>query len=366
MTQERNTPNFPKADWKQNELEWLEACPICFSSRSQPLHTGIEDFIFSAASGKWNLIKCNACSGIYLNPRPTRKTIGRAYSNYYTHSASASENQPLSSLQWIRRATANGYRNRLYGTKLHPSLGHVGSAAAFFSRRFRNAIETEAAGLVGVRPTKRGVSAILDVGCGSGLTLKRARDAGWRVMGIEPDPNAVIAAAENGVEIIASDVTELSQQFNGTFERILLNHVIEHVHDPLAMLKRCKELLLPSGSLWLETPNSASVGHEEFGLDWRGLEPPRHLFIFELTSIERLLKEAGFTRISVSEPRDVIRYMFERSLYIRNMRRESAGGEASNTSNHPALSLEDLIKENRERVSAHPNQSEFITLEATA
>jgi hypothetical protein len=104
------------AHWEPHELEWLDACPVC-NSRNSVLHQGLQDYILMAAGGQWRLMSCSACSCAFLNLRPTATTIGRA---------------------------------------------------------FRNAIKGEAPGLVRIRPKQAGQSLILDVGCGSGLSLLRA------------------------------------------------------------------------------------------------------------------------------------------------------------------------------------------------
>ena len=355
---------LPLARWEEDELELLEGCPVCESQNSQTLHDGLVDYIFAAADGRWKLLLCMDCNCSYLNPRPNSKTIGRAYSTYYTHRALEDQTEALTGIRWMRRALANGYRNHLYGTKLRPSLGQFGNCTAVLSRRFRNAIETEAAGISGVRPTIPGVSTILDIGCGSGLALSRARDAGWRVMGIEPDPSAAQSAAALGVEIVASDLSGLPVRFDGTFERILLNHVIEHVHDSLSMLLRCKELLAPGGELWLETPNLASSGHEEFGIDWRGLEPPRHLVIFESSSLQFLLAKAGFNKINLLKPRDVLNYMFERSSYIRRQRTGQISFDASAAKDDSYRTLSQMVRKASSKIDEQPSRSEFITLTA--
>lgn len=44
----------------------------------------------------------------------------------------------------------------------------------------------------------------------------------------------------------------------------------------------------------LITPNSHSLGHKLFGVNWRGLEAPRHLFVYNKKSIRNLMVECGF------------------------------------------------------------------------
>lgn len=355
------------AQWAPHELEHLQGCPACGSRKSTPLYVDLQDHIFSTAAGQWQLISCEHCTCAFLNPRPTPATIGRAYATYYTHVAPSPGSGSLTVRAWLRRALANGYRNTIYATRLWPSLGLLGPATARLSRAFRNAIQSEAPGLVGIRPSKPGESLILDVGCGSGLSLLRARDAGWRVMGIEPDATAAKAAQSRGVDIVESQLDDLPSTFNGRFERVMLSHVIEHVHDPLAMLQRCKELLTSDGVLWLETPNLSSAGHAEFGADWRGLEPPRHLVLFSSHALTALLRRAGFVNIEYSEPRDVWAYMFVNSLRTRQKRLVDAkrlGASPEHRSSVTPKTASQRVREAPALAAEDPDRSEFLTLTA--
>jgi len=48
-------------------------------------------------------------------------------------------------------------------------------------------------------------------------------------------------------------------------------------------------VLRPGGRLVIYTPNAESLGHQWFGKDWRGLEPPRHPFVFSPQSLRAML-----------------------------------------------------------------------------
>jgi 2-polyprenyl-3-methyl-5-hydroxy-6-metoxy-1,4-benzoquinol methylase len=158
-------------------------------------------------------------------------------------------------------------------------------------------------------------------------------------MGIEPDEEAVRAGNARGVKIVAHHLYELPASFDGTFERIMLSHVIEHVRDPIAMLSRCRQLLAPGGTLWLETLNLSGVGHEERGADWRGLEPPRHL--------ERSV-ETQQRRLRLTVPAAVTS--------------ASAAVPASDESE----TLQQRLQRPRDIVEKNLERAEFLTLTATA
>jgi SAM-dependent methyltransferase len=120
-----------------------------------------------------------------------------------------------------------------------------------------------------------------------------ARTCGWDVVGLDPDPKAVANAARQRLTVYEGGIEYFAGQTH-LFNVITLNHVIEHVYDPVKVLKACHALLKPGGQLWLETPNIDSFGHARFQQNWRGLETPRHLVLFNRHSLGQALVSAGF------------------------------------------------------------------------
>jgi 2-polyprenyl-3-methyl-5-hydroxy-6-metoxy-1,4-benzoquinol methylase len=78
------------------------------------------------------------------------------------------------------------------------------------------------------------------------------------------------------------------------FDVITMSHVIEHVHDPVALLKECHRILKPGGSLIAVTPNANAYGHHRFRSNWMPLEPPRHLHLFSPPTLRQIARLAGF------------------------------------------------------------------------
>lgn len=81
------------------------------------------------------------------------------------------------------------------------------------------------------------------------------------------------------------------------FDVIIMNHVIEHLNDPIEVLEQCHALLKPGGQLWIETPNIDSFDYGRYKHNWRGLVAPRHLVLFNQRSLSEALKRTGFTAL---------------------------------------------------------------------
>jgi 2-polyprenyl-3-methyl-5-hydroxy-6-metoxy-1,4-benzoquinol methylase len=257
------------------------------------LHADLEDRAFGVAPGRWSLFRCAGCGSAWLDPRPTRSTVGHAYESYYTHEA---EDHPL-----VRRKGAvrtfvhdalNGYRNARYGLGRTPAM-KIGRWLVPLIPSLRAAVDAECRHLPKL-PDDGG--RLLDIGFGNGGFLQLASQIGWRAEGIDFDPGAVDAARSRGLDVRCVSVDDLAQE-QGPYDIITISHVIEHVYDPPALLCAIYRLLRPGGLLWVDTPNLDSLGHSRFGRDWRGLEPPRHLSLFCVDSLQTALKQAGFTEI---------------------------------------------------------------------
>ena len=168
--------------------------------------------------------------------------------------------------------------------------------------------------------------ALVDVGCGAGAFLARMRDLGWSVAGVDLDPAAVRQARALGLEVHEGDLASAAHRDN-RFDAVTLRHVVEHVANPMALLRECWRVLKPGGVLSAVTPNADSLGHRLFGADWRGLEPPRHLQVFTVPSLGALVARAGFQSVrcrSIAHARDIL----QESWLLRRGERPGGGRRA--------------------------------------
>lgn len=336
--------------WPAEGLETVEACPVCGHTARTLLHESLVDNTFRTARGRWTMWHCATCRSGYLSPRPTAATIHEAYQAYYTHKAAAGADTRRVPLQGLRRQLANGYSNWRYGSRLEPA-SRWGPLAALLLPSRRTAVARELRHLPRL-PAVGG--ALLDVGCGDGSFLAHAQRCGWQVLGLEPDPKAAQQARKGGVKVIGGGLERLAGQAEA-FEAITMSHVIEHVHDANDVLRTCYRLLKPGGQLWIETPNVDALGHRVFGVNWRGLEAPRHLVVFSARALSSALRRAGFaapTALPSPSPR---RWMFERSLAMSMRRRPDEGLVLT-----PGLKRQVIWADLCERL--RPDAREFLTV----
>ncbi len=143
---------------------------------------------------------------------------------------------------------------------------------------------------------------ILDVGCGEGLLGRRLLLNGAReVTGIELSPGVCDRAEENLTHVICGDIENLDLEFKKEyFDCIIFADVLEHLKDPLAVIKKCREVLSDSGCIVASIPNVGYYGvinmlaHGRWIYEEHGILDKTHLRFFTRKEIEVLLRSAGF------------------------------------------------------------------------
>lgn len=316
-----NRANDPKTDmspiwdkpWPTTELQDVPLCPVCECSKRIVLRDGLVDNVFFVAQGRWVLYQCARCKTAYLNPRPDVGSIAKAYGTYYTHKAAGGTRVNTDQLNWLRRLqrrVANGYVNARYGTYRQPA-----SCLGWFILKplpkVRQKLDFEFRHLPKPRPNQR----LLDAGCGNGSFMSSAAEAGWKVSGVDPDPQAVATAKGLGLDVRQGSI-KVFEDLASCFDVVTLSHVIEHVHDPKALIRDIYRLLRPGGTFFIETPNIDSVGSRIYKQHWRGVEAPRHLVLFNHKSLRDLLLEVGFEVVKSVSRGYVSRGIFQQSANI--------------------------------------------------
>lgn len=119
----------------------------------------------------------------------------------------------------------------------------------------------------------------LDVGCGAGGYLLAAAGLGWRATGIEPSDTHSAVGRALGLDIRRGyfDASSLSC---GSYDFVLLSHVIEHIYHPRAFIDGLMKVTRPGGLLVVITPNVESFASVLAGANWAMYKPIDHVSMF--------------------------------------------------------------------------------------
>lgn len=142
---------------------------------------------------------------------------------------------------------------------------------------------------------------LLDHGCGDGSFLLRAaeRMPGRKLFGYEIGRDRQVTELAGGqVTIVKGSDADLCDVLPGC-RLITMNHVIEHLPDPMHTLSLLCERLLPGGTLEGQTPAANSLEHRVFGTRWSGYHAPRHTVVFSPAGLTKLLERAGLEQVEV-------------------------------------------------------------------
>lgn len=145
---------------------------------------------------------------------------------------------------------------------------------------------------------------VLELGCAAGaMTAVLARHYGCRVIGVEMDQGAALAAAPyaESVHIASLEDAQWHAPLVGQrFDTVLAADVLEHLHDPAACLQQLHSLLEDDGRLVVSVPNIAHGGViasllcGQFEYQEVGLLDRTHVHFFTSASLRHMLQENGF------------------------------------------------------------------------
>ena len=143
---------------------------------------------------------------------------------------------------------------------------------------------------------------VLDVGCSEGILSKRLKQNRCDVVGIEINQEAAQKAESFCHELIMGDVESihLNKDYENYFDIIIFADILEHLKEPLDILKRFKKYLKDDGFIIISLPNISNwkiriqllfgrFEYQEYGILDNG-----HLRFFNRKSAEKIVNDAGF------------------------------------------------------------------------
>lgn len=138
---------------------------------------------------------------------------------------------------------------------------------------------------------------ILDIGCFTGEFLEVLAEKGADVYGVELQSDAVAIARKKLPNRIFEVDLNSEEPPKDKFDVITLLGLIEHVHNPVELLKKTAKSLKKGGMIMIQTPDSSSFLAKTMKKYWPPYAPVEHIHLFSRKALEKLLTDLGFSDI---------------------------------------------------------------------
>jgi 2-polyprenyl-3-methyl-5-hydroxy-6-metoxy-1,4-benzoquinol methylase len=238
------------------ELEAAD-CPLCGSVPAARVLSGRD--LLHDLPGEYTVVECSGCGLLRTNPRPTPETIGYYYPLDY-----------------------GPYLGTVVGSQAESGL------VAKLVTLGKQIMQTKVVAIPVMAPGR-----LLEIGCASGSYLHAMAAQGWQVEGIEFSPEAAASARKLGYRVDAGAVETIERE-DAEFDLIAGWMVLEHLHQPLTVLRKLRQWVKPQGKLAISVPNAGSIERRLFGASWYALQLPNHLYHYDPASIRKLMAAAGW------------------------------------------------------------------------
>ena len=126
----------------------------------------------------------------------------------------------------------------------------------------------------------------------SGQVRSGLRGAQWETWGVDPSESAKVAG-KKGHKIIRGFFETVSLP-NGFFDLVILNHTLEHMDNPVQVLKKVHRILKKDGLVYVDVPNFGSLSSKILGKHWPYLVPEEHKHQFTKKALVQILEKSGF------------------------------------------------------------------------
>ena len=233
----------------------VKECPIC----------NLKDAAFFSQRDKYIFLKCDNCNLVFMDPLPNAKELT---DNFYSKESG-----------YHAKAVKNLKEIKKYGKKFTKVIDGL--------TRFKVA------------------GNLLDVGCANGEFLFLAKKHGFDVQGAEANAYTADIAMNNGLTVFNGTLQEARFE-DHYFSVIYLGDIIEHVTDPVALIKECKRILKKEGIFVVSTPNAdcfwvlaTQYICRWFVFPWSVLHPPYHLYLFSADNLRKLMNILDFKVLKV-------------------------------------------------------------------
>lgn len=240
-----------------------------YKFRKNPCLCGAQDSTTLATKDRYGLsvttVLCNACGIVRTDPYYTEETLADFYSNEYR-----------------KLYTGNTIADERFFSN-QQSFGAV--IYEFLSEKvFGGEIKNKK---------------VFEIGCGAGGILETFREHGNDVYGCDYGEDYLAFGKEKGLRLVAGGSETLAQF--GKADIVILNHTLEHMTKIEEELKKIRDLLSPSGVLYIALPGIFHLHDDYRGKFTTGYLQNAHVWYFTLKTLSSTLAKFGFKLIAGNE-----------------------------------------------------------------
>lgn len=224
----------------------MPGCPICEDASSKKFRCKVN----LVAGTEYDLVECPRCGVVYFEPMPTVPELAAFYSgSYYDFDRSREEGKGMAFARRLSRLKRSGK--------------------------------------------------FLDVGCATGFFINGIRKhSTWEVYGTDFGESAVRYARETlGLDVVQGDLADAGFP-DAHFDYVHVNNVLEHVLNPVSLLKECRRIVKPDGIFFLSVPNGFNDCLDLIQFWTEERTPARskngHIFFFPARTLLMLFGQMGF------------------------------------------------------------------------
>lgn len=241
-------------NWNEKELDlkWINICPICKGMQLKIIHK--VRTINPNSDLEVEILKCLSCLHWFVNPIPKQRCLSLLYnkaSEYVITKAWKKTEFNIPEL-YIIKNELKSLNNKKY----------------------------------------------LEIGIGSGILFNYFRQIGYDCYGVEPGDWA------KGIPNIIQDINSLNEN---KYDVIVLVDVLEHIEDPVSLVKKISGVINTSGNFYASFPNNQSLRALMFKGRWRMIRPFGHLHFFSKKSLLVLFESSAF-RIRRTIKTDLVKF----------------------------------------------------------
>lgn len=226
--------------------------------------------------GFW-MVQCDQCGLVYTNPRLTRKKIHALYDADYFQGHGFD-----TSVDYVKEAAEHAGTERFTLDDWDCEC-----ISALLSKQGRSPAGAD----------------LIEIGCGTGVWLDKAKKHGFRCHGLELSEYAAGFVRRTGIPVETTSIED-STHSDGSFDVVVMREVIEHLPRPIESLRTVYRWLKPGGVLFMATGNYDCLERRLKGSGWPYFMPEGHLTLFSNKTLTAYLEKVGFSYVNVTNQGD--------------------------------------------------------------